>query len=78
MSKQDTIDETTENIRQSIIDTKAFKQKEKYCIRDFSGAIFDLTPDMLVRNNKENKDAEDIDGVAEQILRKYEKLLSVK
>lgn len=78
MSKQDTIDETTKLLRESVIDTKAFKQKKKYCIRDFSGDVFELTPEMLVRNNASHtKDTPKIDGVAECILRKYEKLLSI-
>ena len=79
MAKKDTLDDITQILRQSAIDTKVFIQKQKHCIRDYSGTVFELTSDMLVKNNNVTKDdALEINGVAECILRKYEKLLSVK
>ncbi|MBR5154726.1 MAG: hypothetical protein IKW58_03275 [Alphaproteobacteria bacterium] len=79
MLKRNTPDETTEMIRQSVLETKVKKQKDKYCVRDFSGDIFELTTDMLVKEHYFNKEENsDLAGVAECILRKYEKLLSVK
>ena len=79
MAKKDTIEDTTQLLRQSVIDTKVFKQKQKHCIRDYSGEIFELTSDMLVKNNNSaDEKVLEINGVAECILRKYEKLLSVK
>ena len=79
MAKKDTIEDTTQLLRQSVIDTKDFKQKQKHCIRDYSGAVFELTSDMLVKNNNTSDEENlEINGVAECILRKYEKLLSVK
>ena len=79
MAKKDTLDDITQILRQSAIDTKVFIQKQKHCIRDYSGTVFELTSDMLVKNNNVTKDDSlEINGVAECILRKYEKLLSVK
>lgn len=79
MQTNDEIDDMTELLRQSVIDTKVLKQKEKHCIRDFSGAIFELTESMMVKEHCFNKKEEtDLAGVAECILRKYEKLLSIK
>ncbi len=79
MRSKNTPDETTDMIRQSILETSAKKQKDKYCVRDFSGDVFELTTDMLVKEHYFNKEeTTDLAGVAECILRKYEKLLSVK
>ncbi len=67
-------EEPTELIRQSIIANRGARHYTK----DFSGDVFELTMDMLVPNrcsdkSKINKKS----GVAEHILQKYEKLLSV-
>ncbi|MBP5698030.1 MAG: hypothetical protein J6W96_00705 [Alphaproteobacteria bacterium] len=72
--EQDQIDKVTEQIRQSIIKTKS----EKHCIRDFSGDIFELTEEMLVKDrNFDVNQAKELSGIAEGILQKYAKLLSV-
>lgn len=74
MSKADQIDEATQNIRQSIIDVKS----RKHCVRDFSGDVFELTPEMLVEERRFRQEtAGELAGVAENILQKYAKLLSV-
>ncbi len=79
MHKDNQTDEVTEMIRQSVIDSKSKKQKEKHCIKDFSGEIFELTAEMLVQEHYFNKEEKtELAGVAECILRKYEKILSVK
>lgn len=79
MPKKKIEDEMTKTIRQSIIETKAQKNKDKYCIRDFSGEVFELTPDMLVKEHYFNPlEKESLSAVAECILRKYEKILSIK
>lgn len=68
------IDETTELLRQSIIAEKG----KKHCIKDFSGEIFELTADMLVKDRRFDKEnAKELSGIAECILQKYEKLLSL-
>lgn len=74
MSEQENIDEVTANLRQSVIETRG----QKYCLRDFSGEVYELTPEMLVNNygfNKEEKT--EMAGIAECILHKYAKLLSI-
>lgn len=75
MNKETEIDEVTENIRQSIIKSKS----AKHCIRDFSGDIFELTADMLVKDRMfDVAQSKELSGIAECILQKYSKLLSVK
>lgn len=74
MVKSNKIDELTENVRQSIIETKA---KKSY-VRDYSGEVFELTSDMLINEYKFNqREASELAGVAECILQKYSKLLSL-
>ncbi len=78
-TQDDETDEMAITLSQSVIDTKVLKQKKKHCIRDFSGSIFELTEDMLIQEHCFNKEEEtDLAGTAECILRKYEKLLSIK
>ena len=68
------IDETTELLRQSIISSKA----EKNYIRDYTGEIFELTEAMLVQDRLFDKKKEkDLAGIAECILQRYAKILSV-
>jgi hypothetical protein len=79
MRKDNQTDEITNMVRQSVVDSKCKKQKEKHCLKDFSGEIFELTADMLVEEHYFNKEEKsELAGVAECILRKYEKILSVK
>ena len=73
MVKSEEIDETTEAVRQSIIQTKG----KKNSIKDFDGDVFELTTDMFVgeyRFDQEQK--KELAGVAECILRKYSKLFN--
>lgn len=73
--KESEIDETTEELRQSIIKNKG----NKNCVKDFSGDIFELTADMLVKDRMFNiAQAKELSGIAECILQKYAKLLTVK
>jgi len=68
------IDETTELLRQSII----LERGSKHCIKDFSGEVFELTEEMLVKDRLfDEKEAKEYSGVAECILKKYDKLLSL-
>lgn len=68
------MDETIELVRQSIITTKS----GKHCLKDFSGEVFELTANMLVKDRCFNKEeAGELSGVAECILRKYDKMLSL-
>ena len=79
MRKDNQTDEITKIVRQSVVDSKCKKQKEKHCLKDFSGEIFELTTDMLVEEHYFNREEKsELAGVAECILRKYEKILSVK
>ncbi len=74
MSEQKSIDDITEIVRQSIIDTKS----KKHCMRDFSGDIFELTPEMQIKGRRFNKEEKsELAGIAECILQKYSKLLCV-
>lgn len=67
-------DEATELLRQSIISNKA----ERNCIRDYTGEIFELTEAMLVQDRLFDKNKEkDLAGIAECILQRYAKILSV-
>ena len=69
-----TTDETTELLRQSIITAKG----NKHCIKDFSGDVFELTADMLVKGRQFDKaQAKELSGIAECILQKYSKMLSL-
>lgn len=78
MSSQDEMDDVTQELRQSVIETKGRRQKEKYCVRDFSGEIFELTSDMLVNNgNYDTGEKKEFVEVAECILNKYAKRLSM-
>ena len=71
-------DELAKTIRQTSFEAKAKKQKEKYCIRDYSGDVYELTSEMLVKDRYfDPKEKEELSAVAECILRKYEKLLSI-
>lgn len=71
---QNQIDETTETIRQSIIETKG----KKFCIKDFDGDVFELTSDMLVEGSFfDLTQARELSGIAECILQKYAKMLSM-
>lgn len=73
MNSEAEIDQVTEEIRQSIIKNKS----NKHCIRDFSGDIFELTADMLVKDRIfDITQAKELSGIAECILQKYAKLLS--
>ena len=75
MKKEEDIDQVTEELRQSVIKNKS----GKHCIRDFSGDIFELTADMLVKDRIfDITQAKELSGIAECILQKYAKLLSVK
>ena len=71
---QNQIDETTETIRQSIIEAKG----KKFCIKDFDGDVFELTSDMLVEGGFfDLTQARELSGIAECILQKYAKMLSM-
>lgn len=75
MNKETEIDQVTEEIRQSIIKNKG----NKHCIRDFSGDVFELTADMLVKDRIfDITQAKELSGIAECILQKYAKLLAAK
>ena len=75
MTHNNEIDDTTELLRQSIIYNKGSKNFTK----DYSGDVFELTSDMLVKDSYFDKEeAKELSGVAEGILRKYEKILSIK
>lgn len=68
------IDETTETIRQSIIENKG----KKFCVKDFGGEIFELTADMLIEGSFfDLTQARELSGIAECILQKYAKMLSL-
>ena len=74
MSEQKNIDDVTETVRQSVIEAKS----KKYCVRDFTGEVFELTPEMQIKGYSFDKDeSSELAGVAECILRKYAKLLCV-
>jgi len=74
MIESDKFEDVTAAVRQSIIEQKA----QKSYVRDYSGEVFELTSDMLVNEYKFNKEeASDLAGVAECILQKYAKLLSL-
>ncbi len=67
--------EPTEIVRQSIIEAKSGKN----CLRDYSGEIFELTKDMLANEHEFNQNqAGELSGIAECILQKYSKLLSLQ
>jgi len=68
------IDETIELVRQSIITNKS----KKHCVKDFSGDVFELTADMLVKDRSFDKaEGKKLSETAECILQKYAKILSV-
>lgn len=67
------VDETTEEVRQSIIATKGKKNFTK----DFDGEVFELTAAMLVKKQDKPQEISETAGVAECILQKYAKVLSV-
>lgn len=68
-------DEITEAIRQSVIETKS----KKFCVKDFSGDVFELTPDMMIEGSFfDLTEARELSGIAECILQKYTKLLSIQ
>lgn len=74
MSEQKNIDEITEVVRQSVIETKS----KKHCVRDFTGEVFELTPEMRIQGRSFDKEeTSELAGVAECILRKYAKLLCI-
>lgn len=74
MAQSNKFDDVTDMVRQSIIETKA----QKSYVRDYTGEVFELTPDMLVNEYKFNQsEASELAGVAECILQKYSKLLSL-
>ncbi len=74
MAKPDKLADITEAVRQSIIETKA----QKSYVRDYSGSVFELTSDMLVNDYKFNQsESSELAGIAECILQKYAKLLSL-
>lgn len=74
MSEREDIDDATATLRQSVIEAKS----NRHCLRDFSGEVFELTPDMLVSKNSFNpEEKSELAGVAECILHKYAKLLSI-
>lgn len=74
MEHSDKINDATEMIRQSIIETKA----QKSYVRDYTGEVFELTSDMLVNEYKFNQnEVGELAGIAECILQKYSKLLSL-
>lgn len=75
MENRNQQDEIINAIHQSIIDTKG----KKNCLRDYSGDVFELTADMLANEYEFNqKQASELAGIAECILQKYSKLLSLK
>lgn len=79
MFKKSKTEELTEEIRNSAFASKVEKQKEKNCIRDYSGYVFELTSEMLVEERSfDSTEKNNLHGIAECILRKYEKLLSSK
>ncbi len=52
-------------------------QTSQHCIRDFSTDVFELTPEMLVEERSFNiKEQSKFAGIAECILRKYDKVLA--
>lgn len=64
-----------EDIHQSIVKAKS----NKTCLRDYSGDVFELTSDMLANEYAFNQNqASELAGIAECILQKYSKLLSLK
>ncbi len=72
--KNNTDDNITEFVRQSIVQNKGNKD----CIRDFSGDVFELTSDMRIKDyyfDQDNKP--EINGIAESILHKYARLLCI-
>lgn len=72
--KETDIDEATEAVRQSIIENKGRKNFTK----DFSGDVFELTSEMLIRKNTGDfEETSDHAKIAEGILQKYAKMLSV-
>ena len=72
MKKQ--IDEATATIRQSVIENKS----RKFCTKDFSGDVFELTQEMLIEGSFfDLTQARELSGIAECILQKYAKLLSL-
>ncbi len=74
MAKPDKDMDVTDMVRQSIVETKA---KKSY-VRDYSGEVFELTSDMLVDEYKFNQnESGELAGVAQCILQKYAKLLSL-
>ena len=74
MSEREDIDDATATLRQSVIEAKS----NRHYLRDFSGEVFELTPDMLVSENSFNpEEKSELAGVAECILHKYAKLLSI-
>ena len=74
MSEREDIDDATATLRQSVIEAKS----NTLYFRDFSGEVFELTPDMLVSENSFNpEEKSELAGVAECILHKYAKLLSI-
>ncbi|MCM1323092.1 MAG: hypothetical protein NC218_02805 [Acetobacter sp.] len=74
MAKTDRFEDITAQVRQSIVETKA----QKSYVRDYTGEVFELTSDMLVNEYKFNKtESSELAGVAECILQKYAKLLSL-
>lgn len=74
MTRSDKLEDMTEMVRRSIIEKKA----QKNYVRDYSGDVFELTSDMLVNEYKFNKsEVGELAGIAECILQKYAKLLSV-
>lgn len=74
MSEQKNMDNVTEIVRQSVIDTKS----KKHCVRDYTGEVFELTPAMRIQGHSFDKnETSELAGVAECILRKYAKLLCV-
>lgn len=74
MVQSDKFNDVTDMVRQSIVETKA---KKNYA-RDYTGEVFELTSDMLANEYKFNQnEASELAGVAECILQKYSKLLSL-
>ena len=62
-------------IRQSIVEAKS----NKTCLRDYNGDVFELTSEMLANEYEFNQNqASELAGIAECILQKYSKLLSLK
>lgn len=69
------IDEATAMIRQSVIENKS----KKFCIKDFSGDVFELTPEMLIGGGFfDLTQTRELSGIAECILHKYANLLSLQ